>query len=136
MLIEHLDVKQAKVVSDLIVCYQIQESRLNEQVNNLLNPKKTLSEINTTENNIDSTLEKTIELYIRATDLFKFARHKVNRIDHPDCQEGDIHNAIIIMNLDVIFDVNFLNIVAEDLVCSLKYHRRSHGYLYLFRRNR
>jgi hypothetical protein len=123
VLIEHLDTQQAKIVADLIACYQIQRSRLDERVKNLQAPTRGVVTAITTENNVEFTLIRTIELHARASYLFQFARREVTRIDHPAYQEENIRSAIISMKLDAIFDKEFLTRTATSLIDAVQGHK-------------
>jgi hypothetical protein len=106
MLIENHDPRSGEILADLIGCYQIQQSRLAAEVN-LYNPPsmraiKALSDPASGASihwNVVFTVSKTVELYLRSTQLFKYARREVRAIAPPLFDEKSVNTALLQIGL-------------------------------------
>ena len=108
VIIENHDARSAEIVADLVSCYQIQHSRLEGEVDRYNPPsargiESALDPTNpSARSNVVFTFFKTVELYVRATQMLPYARRQVQTIAPPVFDQKSVDGALRMM---VLFDV-------------------------------
>ncbi len=100
---------------------QIQNARITDQIDiyNRRGERNGYRLIQTLQN-LESSLESTISLYIRAACLFDYARHSTDEIRPPSYTEGESGNAVFNLDLTNYPDRNSINSVLSLLSTSAK----------------
>jgi hypothetical protein len=105
VLIENHDAQSAEIVADIVSCYQIQHSRLEGEIGiyNPPNMRAIQSALDptslSTRANVVFTFFKTVELYVRATQMFRYARRQVDTIAPPIFDQESVDGALLKMGL-------------------------------------
>lgn len=99
MLIEHLDEDNAKAVADILPCYQVQRARLTDLIDTYNRPIRNGTEYLLGEHNVEFTFEQTLELHLRATTAFDFARRKTDQIPVPPYTRETVANSLALLHL-------------------------------------
>ena len=99
MLIEHLDEDNAKAVADILPCYQVQRARLDDLIDIYNRPNRNGTRHLLGVDNVDFTFEKTLELHLRATTAFDFARQKTNQVPVPPYTQDTVTNSLVLLDL-------------------------------------
>jgi hypothetical protein len=99
-LIENLDHENGNRLADMIGCYQVQNSRLAGLVDDFNNPSR-LGRTNLVPKDWTvSTLETTVELYLRANGVLRFARRQSDEIPPPDFGDQSFSQAFVALEID------------------------------------
>lgn len=98
-LIELLDRENAEKIVDLMHCYQVQRSRLKEIIMKHLEPDRASLFHVLDENSFIFTLQGTVELHLRATSIFPFARGECEAIQTPPYPEKTVHNSMRLLEV-------------------------------------
>lgn len=101
ILIENLDSKGSDILGDIVACYQVQRSRLESNID-MLNPATELDLH--TRGRIIFDLTKTIELAMRAGQLFPYARREDEAITPPVFSTVAFDEALLNLGLFDLLD--------------------------------
>lgn len=99
-LIEQLNEPDAEKIADLLACYQVQLARLNGELALFNNPDQLGVTRIITEENMEFTLEKTVELFLIAESMFSFARREVHEIPEPQFNQDNVSHAVMRLRLE------------------------------------
>ena len=99
MLIEQLEEENANAVAELLSCYQVQRARLNGLIETYNHPDRFGTWRLLTIDNVDFTFEQTLELHLRATTAFDFARRKTDQIPVPRYAQETVENSLAALHL-------------------------------------
>ncbi|MCI0552512.1 MAG: hypothetical protein L0287_16300 [Anaerolineae bacterium] len=117
-LIEQLDDRNANLIADMLSCYQIQYARLSGELSYFNTPHRLGRERIIAEHNIEYTLRKTIELFLLAESMFKFARREEPNIPQPKFTQGNVQNALGVLDLRDVISSDYLDqlvrVLSED----------------------
>lgn len=94
-LIELLDGENAKLVTELLGCFQIQHAQLADKVTVYNQPQQDGLTKVLTEHNIEYTIKNTVELYLRAASMLDFAEGRKDRIGARIFTSGDVSSALL-----------------------------------------
>lgn len=99
-LIEFLDEANAKLVTELLGCFQNQHAQLADKVAVYNQPQQGgLTEV-LTEHNVEYAIKNTVELHLRAASMFDFAEGRKDRIGMRVFTSDDVSSALL--NLGVV----------------------------------
>ncbi len=114
-LVENLNDTDCDYVADLIGCYQIQNSRLAQLVEDFNNPSRLERTNPTTEDWVVITIRSTVELHLLAAQMLPFARRQITSIRPPDFGTQAVHNAFIALELDQVLSPHAQNRIIREL---------------------
>ena len=117
-LMEQFDEENAKHIADLLSCYQIQYARLSGEIGYFNTPDRLGTYRVMTEHNMEFTLEKTVELFLRAESMLKFARREIDAVPELKPSEEAVGNALRILEISDVIDPEYseqlLTLLASD----------------------
>ncbi len=99
-LIEQLEDSDANKIADLLACYQVQIARLNGELAIFNYPDRFGNTRIITEQNLEFTLEKIVEIFLLAEKMFRFARREDHELPEPQFTPEDVNQAIARLGLD------------------------------------
>lgn len=99
-LIELLDEENAKLVAELLNCFQNQHAQLADKVAVYNQPQQGGLTKVLTEHNIEYAIKNTVELYLRTVSMLEFAEGRKDRIGMRVFTSGDVSSALL--NLGVV----------------------------------
>ena len=105
-LIENVDREDAEALSDLLKCYQIQNSRLVGEIQDFNEPKRLARERVMTEQNIEHTFDETLRLSLLIDNALAFARRSADHISAPRFSAASVANNLSVLGIsDLISDI-------------------------------
>lgn len=110
--IELLDKENAKLVTELLGCFQIQHTQLADKIAVYNQPQQNgLTEV-LTEHNVEYAIKNTVEIYLRAVSMLDFAAGRRDRIGARAFTSDDVSSALLNLGL-----VDAISIEYERELC-------------------
>jgi hypothetical protein len=114
-LTEYLNESDAKEMSALLRCFQIQRARMRSSIYSFNNPLRFGRHWITTAHNFERTFDGTVELYLLAENIFGFARGKTESIPKPAHKEESVTRAIRLLEIEDLLSPEYIKLLVKHL---------------------